>query len=159
MEFDDPAMRQLAGFIRDFGWGVRHVGSDPSGSAPFSYTVGLSALNHPEIVATGLPFEAAQTFLNLIGESVKSGRVYVEGEVTTELTDDGRVAFIRAVNVAGLTAVDQMYGSVDALQLVWTDSAGAFPWQSQFRNPPETQPLLGVVPDSIRGGEPDDFLA
>jgi len=43
---------------------ARRRSRTPSGAAPFSYTVGLSAFDHPEVVVTGMPFEAAKAFLN-----------------------------------------------------------------------------------------------
>ena len=58
-------------YIEQFGWGVRHVMNgvdDPTDELPFSYTVGLTGLSHPEIVETGLPRESAQAFLNLVGD-------------------------------------------------------------------------------------------
>lgn len=60
--------------IAEHGWAVRHVGEDrASGAAAFSYTVGLTALDHPEVVITGMPFEHAQTFLNNIRFDVRIG--------------------------------------------------------------------------------------
>ena len=139
-------LRQL---IATHGWAVRHVGqrSGPGGTA-FSYTVGLTGFGHPEVVITGLPFEHAQTFLNNIGADVRGGQRFSAGLQTEDLTEPGApVVFIRAENTTGLTAVGQIYGVVEAIQMIWPDSAGNLPWTEAYRNRPDAQPLLGPMPD------------
>lgn len=132
--------------IEEFGWAVRHVGAGDAGEAAFSYTVGLTAMSHPEIVVTGLPFQSAHAFLNDIGRRVSAGEHFAPGLSTEELTGpDAPVVFIRADDVSGLTAVERVYGAVDALQMVWPDSTGQLPWAEGWRNPPGAQPLLGVL--------------
>jgi hypothetical protein len=144
---DDPLLAELQALIQRYGWAVRRVLADPfTDAAPFSYTVGLTAFDHPEVVVTGMPFEPAQAFLNMVGERVRAGASYVAGTRDTSLTDHGDVAFIQAVDTAGLHAVEQVYGQVRAMQLIWPDSAGAYPWEPGFRNSPSVQPLLGPLP-------------
>ncbi|WP_191281840.1 DUF4262 domain-containing protein [Pseudolysinimonas yzui] len=134
--------------IEEHGWAVRHVMGSPNASQ-FSYTVGLSAFGHAEIVVTGMPFDSAHIFLNLVGQDLRDGIVVAHGIRTTRFTDSGDVAFIDAENTEGLTAVHHRYGEVRALQLIWPDSTGAYPWETGYRNPPEAQPLLGPVPDTF----------
>lgn len=110
----------------------------------FSYTVGLTAVNHPEVVVTGLPFDAAQSFLNLVGAEVQKERRFMPGAVTSVFTSpNSPVIFIRADDTGGLTAVRQVYGQVEAVQMIWPDSAGRLPWMAGYNNAPEAQPLLG----------------
>ena len=69
---------QLLALIDEHGWAVRHVGAgDTPGEVAFSYTIGLTALGQPEFIMQGMPFDHAQTFLNLLGEEVRGGRRYV----------------------------------------------------------------------------------
>lgn len=56
------------------------------------------------------------------------------------------MVFLSVENTAGLTAVEQIYGTIDAIQMVWPDSAGNLPWTAGYRNPPDAQPLLGPAP-------------
>jgi hypothetical protein len=49
----DLVFRQLLAAIEEFGWAVRHVGAG-LGKPAFSYTVGLMALSHPELVMIGM---------------------------------------------------------------------------------------------------------
>ncbi|MBB3678400.1 DUF4262 domain-containing protein [Modestobacter versicolor] len=145
---DARALADLEGVIDRFGWGVLHVGQGPASGEPrFSYTVGLTALGHPEVIAVGLPFEAAEQFLNLVGESVRAGDRWAHGSTTDRFTDaDSPVVFLRVEDTSRLTAVAQVYGRVEAVQLVWPDSTGKLPWQEGHRNPPGVQPLLGPRP-------------
>lgn len=148
-QHDDPVFARLLALIAEHGWAVRHVGAgtDP-GEAAFSYTVGLTAMQHPEVVATGLPFDHAATFLNNIGAEVREGKRFPPGYSTEDLTQPGApVYFIEALDTSGLTAVEQVYGAVSAVQMVWPDSSGRLPWTPGYRNPPEAQPLLGAAPD------------
>lgn len=139
---------ELLALIERYGWAIRHVMGDPeSGAAPFSYTVGLTSLDHPELIATGLPFEVAQSFLNSAGLLVKEGAILTNGLVTDALTESGTVTFMTATDVSGLAAVGEVYGQeAHALQLVWPDSSSHYPWDAGYNNPRSAQPLLGDRP-------------
>lgn len=145
----DAVFRDLLRLIDEFGWAVRHVGAGTAkGEAAFTYTVGLTAMQHPEVVVTGLPSDVAKAFLNQIGQDVRGGKQFSAGQITDSLTTPAApVVFIPADDVRGLTAVAQVYGRVEALQMVWPDSKGRLPWVEGYRNPPEAQPLLGDPPD------------
>jgi hypothetical protein len=139
----------LLAVIDEYGWAVRGVmAGSTAEEVCFSYTIGLTALGHPEVIVMGMPYESALEFLNLIGDEVRTGKRYEHGTVTGEFTDeDSPVMFIRAEDTERLTAVDEVYGRVEALQMIWPDSTGRPPWQDGYRNPPGAQPLLGSLPD------------
>lgn len=129
--------------IENYGWAVRNVVDDDE-SLCLSYTVGLTAHGHPEVVMTGLPPDVGQAFLNLVGEVVvHDGGRFEAGTVTTELTDGPGLPVLAVTDKGELTAIDAIYGDVPVLQVVWTDSAGHLPWEEEFANPPGSQPLLG----------------
>jgi hypothetical protein len=144
---DTQVLRDLRGVIDRFGWAVLHGGGGGPGDPRWSHTVGLTAFEHPEVIVVGLPFEAGEKYLNLVGEAVRGGARFSAGAATTALTDaDSPVVFLTVVDTGRLTVVEQFYGSVDALQLVWPDSTGTLPWEPGHRNPPGAQPLLGPRP-------------
>ncbi|MGY1722557.1 DUF4262 domain-containing protein [Blastococcus sp. SYSU DS0533] len=148
----DQVLGGLRRVIDEFGWAVLHGGGTP-GEPRYSYTVGLAAWEHPEVIVVGLPFPAAEKYLNLVGEAVRAGARFAPGTATTALTDeDSPVVFLRVEETARLTVVEELHGTVDALQLIWPDSTGRLPWQEGHRNPPGTQPLLGPRPDDDRNG-------
>jgi hypothetical protein len=142
---NDRAFEKLVGLIESHGWAVQMV-SPRLGEAgvSFAYTVGLTAMGHPEVVEQGLPNDVGHAFLNVLGEEVRGGRRFEPGTIVNDLSAGGEpVAFLRVDDTSGLTAVGQMYGVVNALQLVWSDSAGRLPWQPGFASPADRQPLLG----------------
>jgi Domain of unknown function (DUF4262) len=142
----DPAFADLLRMVDEFGWAIRHVGAGTKpGEAAFSYTVGLTALGHPEVVITGMPFKPAQIFLNNIGSDIRDGRRFEAGTVTEDLAP-APVVFLTVVQDEELTAVRQVYGTCSAVQMVWPDSAGRLPWVDGYNNPPDAQPLLGPAP-------------
>jgi hypothetical protein len=141
------ALRDLRRVIDRFGWAVLHGGGGAPGEPRYSHTAGLTAFDHPEVIVVGLPFEAGEKYLNLVGEAVRAGARFGPGVATTALTDaDSPVVFLAVEDTGRLSVVEQFYGSVDALQLVWPDSTGKLPWEEGHRNPPEAQPLLGPRP-------------
>ncbi len=140
----DP-LDDLRDKIAAFGWAVRNI-ADPDPAKCLSYTVGLTAHDHPEVVMTGLPPEVGHAFLNIVGEIVvREGGRFVAGEATTELADGPAMPVLEVLNKTALTAVEAIYGDVPALQIVWTDSGGRLPWEPGYANPLGSQPLLGTV--------------
>ena len=138
-------LSDLRALIAEHGWAIRQVMASPEadGDVQFAYTVGLTAFGHPEVVVMGMPPEHSATFLNLIGDEVRQGGVFGHGTVTTEFTsDDAPVVFLTAEDTDRLTAVEQVSGTVDALQMVWPDSTGRLPWDPGYRNGPDVQPIL-----------------
>ena len=138
----DP-VDDLRAKIGTYGWAIRNV-ADVDPEKCLSYTVGLTAHDHPEVVMTGLPPEVGTAFLNNVGEIVvREGGRFTAGEATTELADGPAMPVIAVSDKGDLTAVDAIYGDVPAVQVVWTDSGGRLPWEPDYANPPGSQPLLG----------------
>lgn len=93
-----------------------------------SYTIGLTAHSHLEVVMTGLPPEVGTASLNIVGRFVvRDGGRFAAGESTTELAEGPTMPVVSVLDKTNLTAVDDIYGDVPALQIVWTDSAGRLP--------------------------------
>lgn len=93
----DRVFDELAGLIESHGWAVRMVAPllGEEGMA-FAYTVGLTAMGHPEIVEQGLPNDVGQAFLNLVAEEVRKGRRFEAGSIVTDLSEGEKpVAFLR----------------------------------------------------------------
>ena len=142
-------LRDLRRVIDRFGWAVLHGGGGSPGDPRYSHTAGLTAFGHPEVIVVGLPFEAGEKYLNLVGEAVRAGARFTPFTRTTALTDaDAPVVFLAVEDTGRLATVEPLYGSVEALQLVWPDSTGKLPWEEGHRNPPQAQPLLGERPEA-----------
>jgi hypothetical protein len=143
----DQALTDIRWLVDEHGWAIRHVLPSPvSGETAFSYTVGLSYRGWPELIITGLPATVAELFIRNAVDVQNENGSFRPGDGTDELTESGDVVFIAAADVRGMTATANIVGAFSALQLVWPDSAGAFPWDTGYRNPIGSQPLLGPSP-------------
>ena len=147
----EQVRRDLQRVIDRFGWAVLHGGGTP-GEPRYSSTVGLTTFGHPEVIVLGLPFEAGEKYLNLVGEAVRGGGRFRPGVATTALTDaSSPVVFLHVDGDPRMSVAEQFHGSIEVLQLVWPDSTGKLPWEEGHRNPPGSQPLLGPLPTDHPG--------
>lgn len=129
-------LKKVADDIKKFGLAVITVPSD--GEVPtLAYSIGLwGARHHPEIVVFGLPPEVAHTIINDVGRRVKNGKRFKDGDVVEKLANFP-MAFVEVprdrfeghLNVA---LAYYGHGEFTALQLVWPDTQGKFPWQPSY---------------------------
>lgn len=132
---------------------------------PWAYTIGMTdTLGHPELVVFGVDPESSMGILNDIYERLRNGRRFDIGRYTHELVGDLSVRFLPVPTTfwesSSLFAMwINYYGSLDprrypvpdALQLVWADSKGRFPWDRGYeRRLVKLQPILEDL-------EPDDL--
>lgn len=117
--------------IADIGWGI--VGVMPSENFPaFHYTVGLTLLNHPEIIIVGnFPSTPIAAVINTMGEKIKLGKVFTAGN-SSEVLERYTVP-IRTVTPH---ALEEHFGicrtffgdnQYRALQVFMPDRNGKFP--------------------------------
>lgn len=114
----------------------------------FSYSIGLTRnFEHPEVICFGLPEDLAHVAINIVADKLKAG----EGIDTTRLYDDifeGMEVRFLPVDKRNLGdyfgyAMRLYDGEFTALQLVWQDGQGEFPWQDGYDdNLKFVQPLL-----------------
>jgi hypothetical protein len=150
-------MEEIGAGIRatvvEHGWAAVAVDADP----PFMYTAGLWRLaDHPELIITGLPNEPAKWVLDRAVALVREGKHLVAGTTVAGLIGDYPAA-IRDVDPSRLSelaeAADLYRGVIyTALQIVWPDREGRFPWdRGAAREYCEAQPLLFVKRSSLLG--------
>jgi len=132
-------INKLTSDIEKYGFGVIMVPQTdylPS----FAYTVGLwKSYKHPELITLGMPIDILHTVLNTVafegvkkGKSIEIGKNYrgvLEKHPVQFLTVDKRNIpdyFGQAINY---------YQTADfpALQLIWPDDKGVFPYETNFR--------------------------
>jgi hypothetical protein len=141
---------QLNEIIKRVGYAVMmgaHV--TPQGfQVPLCYTVGLAEQGLPEIVMLGMPHELARQSINnavnLMQDdklkcSVRQAKVLTSAIYPIPLTPE----YSGLLVLANQRARQQ----VPAIQLVYADEAGRYPWEQNF-NPQMRliQPLLYVAP-------------
>jgi hypothetical protein len=128
------------------GWTVQYVEDD---KRPFAYTIGLHLMGLPELLATGLPPKHAQWLLNtfakrFVNRPVTAGDRYtLPARTRVEIVDvdqpDAHLNMALAIEGPDITAI----------QLVWADGLGRWPWARGFDDGRRIQPVLGkraVVP-------------
>lgn len=116
----------------------------------YAYTIGLfQQYNHPEIICFGLGPDVLETFLNNAKNRIEEGEQF-----STEQSYSGFLD--KNVNIQYLSVDKNFYKDYleyatwfynseefPALELVWPDKKGNFPWQKSFDKKLEfIQPLL-----------------
>ena len=123
----------MAGVIADIdsaGWAVISV-EDERGEHVCSYTVGLTRFyGHPELIVSGRDFPTAFHVLDTLAAGVRDGQPLAAGQLLrpggvesllVPVADPSRLALAQAVYGAFIP--------VAALQVVWADEGGRWPWQ------------------------------
>lgn len=148
----DTTADALLAEVRRHGFAVHHVTGDDTRPS-WSHTVGLHRLDHPELVVLGVTADAGRSVVHWIVDLLRAGEPLVPGRdrpyeflgvpirlvpVPARCWDDGNDL------LAACGAVPPTHGrSPEALQVVWADRAGRFPWERAFDSDlTAVQPLL-----------------
>jgi hypothetical protein len=127
------------------GWAVQYVESD---LAPFAYTLGLTRYDLPELLITGVSAQRAGRLLNGVARRCVGLGALVPGAQFAVPSGP----LIEVVEVdhpdAHLNFAVAFFGrEIRALQLVWADRRGRWPWAEEFNRDfrgRDTQPVLGM---------------
>lgn len=135
-----PAPRDTRALIRDvntLGWHAAIVEPD-NGHHGWAFSVGFSrTFHHPEIAVFGLPDDVLRAMLDAIGQALRDGRSYRDGQEDAGLAPPYRCVF-RGIDASWRNRLmpDAAWfygeGSFPALQLVWPDRAHRLPWEEEF---------------------------
>lgn len=117
-------------------WSVLAV-LEGENSPQFCYTAGLSLLGFPEVIMVGIPDDVSHPILNTIGRGFVAGDIeashgVVIEEVATTPCELFRVSVGAMQKYMTLCAKvsKRENGGFEALQVVWPDKAGLFPWET-----------------------------
>ena len=112
-----------------------------------AFTVGLfRSFDHPEVIVFGPAPMGLEEIVRTLGERVRDGDRFEEGEIATGLLPGRPVVFRRVAArhyPAWLAHAAWYHGGLrfPAVQCVWPDAAGNFPWDRWY-------------PRSLRGQQP-----
>ena len=129
----DEDERKTIADVEDHGWHVVKVLEDDDGPA-FDYTVGLQhSFGHPELIVVGLPLEVAHAVLNVAGQLIRRGVRYSEGPDFDDILENRACVFrtmpeSRYRDYLGWALWFYDGASFPALQLIWPDPQGRWPW-------------------------------
>jgi hypothetical protein len=134
----------VRGILEQHCWVVIGVRRDRY-RAPYSYTVGLADHGKPELVVTGLPQQRAADLLNDVAAHLLHADAPVPGE-RIPLTDGPLVEIVGVTEPsAHLDVAAELCGpDLKAIQLVYADDRGHWPWDRGFRGGRGGQPVLGA---------------
>lgn len=142
------AKSKLLENIRRYDYHIVVVGAEDTAS-PFAYTVGLfHKFHHPEVVVVGLGEDRLVDVLTHVAEEVRGGRRFEAKKSYEDVFEDFDCTFRRVAArhfAAYLPRALWYYDrfAFPALQLVWPDSSGRYPWQSKvIRGLKQIQPVL-----------------
>ena len=133
----------VRGLLEEHPWVV--IGVDRDGyRAPYSYTVGLTEVNLPELVITGLSKGRAADVLLAVAERVlDAGAPTAGAQIRLPGRRAGEVVRVAEPGVHLEVAADLFGDRLSAAQLVYADLRGRWPWDKDFRNGRGGQPVLG----------------
>jgi hypothetical protein len=98
----------------------------------------------PELLVTGVSPQRASRLLNSVARRLVSGDVPSPGQ-QMPLTDGPLVEIVQVAHPDAHMDWAVAFGGPDirALQLVWADGRGRWPWSAEFADGRATQPVLG----------------
>lgn len=136
----------LQGLADRHGWALQWVGPG-EGEPAFCYTVGLSRFDLPELVVFGPGQRDSAWLLNTLAERMRAGRRYADGDSIDDLWPRARLMEVldSRGHLLFAHALARAERPLPALQVVYPDRDGRWPWQHGSRI--ADVPILGVVPD------------
>ena len=139
---DADYFKMIEDKIATYGWFIQGVEKD-RWRPGFAYTVGLTPLGHPELLVTGMKPPVGARLLNDIAHHLvfHDGLPLLAGD--RQQLKDGLT--LEVVDVAEptvhLVMARELYGpGIRAVQLVYADDHGRWPWEVGFRG---SEPVLG----------------
>ncbi|ABS26806.1 DUF4262 domain-containing protein [Anaeromyxobacter sp. Fw109-5] len=145
---DARDLRVLAD-VAEVGW---HVVQAVETGRSHAFTIGLfRSFDHPEVVLFGFGPEIREAALDRLGARVRAGERFEDGGVADGILADRPVTFrvvARRHYLAYLGYAGWYHGGprFPALQAVWPDAEGRFPWERWF-SPAlrEAEPILSEL--------------
>jgi hypothetical protein len=152
----DRYFASVLDLIDKHGWAIQGVIATPETPSPtFTYTVGLTAQDFPELLCIGLSSTTGGQLLNHIAHYVEDRKLTVPNvRLKHMLGADGEfdVVVIAAsaptVQSEYVTVAKRLYplSEVRVWQVIIPDLAGRFPWEPGY-DMPHDFPVLGDVAD------------
>lgn len=140
----DSFIDELRSNARKFGVAILHIPRDDEGPG-FSYTVGLTAVDHPELLTFSLPLAVAESVLNDLSSEVLAGKPIRPCERRDNLLEGYEITFLPIPDpLDWIMQAQNAYPEtrVSALQVVWPDKQHRYPWHDDFAHP-QAQPVPG----------------
>lgn len=140
--------------IKEYGYTVIFVfaGESDEDSAPFAYTVGLTEKGHPEMIVFGMPHTTAHRLISLAVEQLLEDKLVIGEPVSEIATCDMIFQHVEPSRAADYIyqANDRAKRDLPAIQMVWPDRNGKFPWDADFEKEFEGKQIMLFEPEKLR---------
>jgi hypothetical protein len=139
---DEDYFNMVQGLIDKHGWFVQGVEKD-RWRPGYNYTVGLSLFGHAELVVTGMKHRDGVRFLDGVAHQLvcHDAPPFFHGERSAWPEGPMTEAVDVAEPTVHLVVARELFGPrIRAVQLVYADDRGRWPWEVGFRG---DQPVLG----------------
>lgn len=146
----DQYERNILQHIEEHGCSVTSVFDPEEAAPPFSYSIGIArSSGAPELIIFGLSAKLSHWMVNEYNRRIRSGEQFFPGILYPGFLEGFAVQFgpvAREYRGEYMRSACWLHGSADfdALQLIWPNTSGIWPWDAAasdwFRT---NQPLLG----------------
>jgi hypothetical protein len=138
----DDYLDLLRANMLEHGWAVQFVEDNRT---PYAYTIGLHDCGLPELLVTGVSPQRAQRLLNNVARIAIRDDAPMPGD-RIQLPAGPLLEIVTVDHPdAHMNMAVAFYGpELRALQLVWADGRGRWPWAASFSDGRARQPVLGI---------------
>ena len=141
----NPHIRSAIETIRRDGWQVTAV--DAGRECPFAYTAGMVLHDIPDLAVYGLDPQTGPALLNELADLLHQHDwrtlVCARAEISTGAFYDP-VRLIEIIDKDDLLMANLLFPDTPALQVVWPDENGHYPWHDEYTLLPLHQPVKGI---------------
>ncbi|WP_020109912.1 DUF4262 domain-containing protein [Nocardia sp. 348MFTsu5.1] len=152
-----PLVNSTIKRIRVHGWAITAVSGEcefdspdcTSPECPFGYTTGFGLHSIPELAVYGLDARTSGRVLNELGDllHVYDSRAIVDECAELSLRSIGApIRLIELIDKEDLLITNELFPNSPALQVVWPDERGNFPWSDSYTLQPDHQQIKGILP-------------
>lgn len=143
-------MKKIEDAIRENGVCIIFTRGDVAGTMlNMAYTIGLADIGHPEVFVFALSAESAHGILNDVAKRAREGALLVNERLLELASMPITLKPVEPAVAADYIVQANVRAGRDlpALQLVWPDPEGRFPWEKDFdkRYAAAQPPLYGVA--------------
>jgi Domain of unknown function (DUF4262) len=138
----DDYLDHLRSVVDEHGWSTQFVEDNRT---PYAYTIGLHGHGLPELLITGVSPQRAVRVLNSVARIAIRDYAPMPGD-RIQLPAGPLLEVVSVDHPdAHMNIAVAFYGpELRALQLVWADGHGRWPWAARFSDGRGRQPVLGM---------------
>jgi hypothetical protein len=128
----------------------------------FAYTTGLVMHSLPELAVYGLNARTSGRVLDELGDLLHGyqwSAIVAQGIELSLRALQAPVRLIELVDKSDLLITNELFPNSAALQVVWSDEHGRYPWMDDYALLPDDQQVKGVIPlGRQQPGGPHDII-